>query len=206
MPFLNTFLVIISGYVALNLFKLSRGLKKSHFSLLASATSIFLLIYLLLGINEAVTSSLFNQITEQVVEWGHIIILTLILSSLSIFIRESKPIFARFSKYYAVLPVIIIFSYFLVKDTYALKDWLLFIYQGGALFISFLIYSVLAYQQRKYFGVLAGITMIFLSYVIFWFLPGVNELYSWIWKIILSGGMVLIVLGHQYIQPQLHEN
>ena len=195
-------LIITGGYVALKLYKFSDNLKKTHFFCLAVASGIFVLIHAIIGIGDVVNNTEFNRISSTVFEWGHLIILTLVLSSLAIFIRNSKPIFAQFPKFYATFPVLIIISYFFVKDTYALKEWLISIYQGGALFISLLIYSALAYRNKGYFPVLGGIFIILLSYILYWFIPGV-ELYSWTWKITLAGGMVLSVFGYQNLRQQV---
>lgn len=133
-----------------------------------------------------------------IVEWGHIIALAFILSALAIFIRQSKPVFAQFPLVYAALPLLIIFSYILVQNTYALKDWLLSIYQAGAILVALLMYSVYTYKEPRYMYILFGVVLFLFTFLIFWYIPGVQENAPWVWQLSLIGSMLLSVYGYDY--------
>jgi hypothetical protein len=130
-----------------------------------------------------------------IVEWGHILCLSFILSALAVFIRDSKPVFAQFPMVYSGLPLLIVLSYILVTDTFAIKQWLISIYQGGALVVAILMYSVYSYRNNRYVPVLTGIGLFFITFALYWYVPGVSQSYSWIWKLFLSMAMLLTVIG-----------
>lgn len=137
-----------------------------------------------------------------VVEWGHITTLAFVLSALAIFIRQSKPLFAQFPLIYAALPLLIVCSYFLVLNTYALKEWLLNIYQAGAILVALLMYSVYTYREQKYMFILAGISLFFVTFLMFWYVPGIQEDYSWVWKLLLGSSLLLTLYGYEYAQKE----
>lgn len=133
-----------------------------------------------------------------IVEWGHIVSLAFILSALAIFIRQSKPVFAQFPLVYAALPLLIIFSYILVQNTYALKDWLLSIYQAGAILVALLMYSVYTYKEQRYMYILSGAVLFLFTFLIFWYFPGVQENAPWVWQLSFIGSVLLSVYGYDY--------
>jgi len=133
-----------------------------------------------------------------IVEWGHIISLAFILSALAVFIRQSKPVFAQFPLVYAALPLLIIFSYILVQNTYALKDWLLSIYQAGAILVALLMYSVYTYKDQRYVYILSGVVLFLFTFLIFWYIPGVQENAPWAWQLSFIGSVLLSVYGYDY--------
>lgn len=137
-----------------------------------------------------------------VVEWGHIISLAFILSALAVFIRQSKPVFAQFPLIYAALPLFIVFSYALVSNTYALKDWLLSIYQAGAILVALLMYSVYTYREQRYVYILSGTILFLLTFILFWYVPGVSEYYDWLWKAFLVLSLLMTLYGYDYAKRE----
>lgn len=138
--------------------------------------------------------------SDIIVEWGHIVALAFVLSALAIFIRQSKPVFAQFPLVYAALPLLIIFSYFLVQNTYALKEWLLSIYQAGAILVALLMYSVYTYKEQRYIYILSGVVLFLFTFLIFWYIPGIQEDMPWIWKLFMGFSLLLTVYGYEYAQ------
>ncbi len=195
-------LTIIGGYVALKLTKLTQKNGRLKFLGLTIAASIFVVMQFSIFIDGMVTNPGYTAISDAIVEWGHVVCLAFILSSLAIFVRESKPVFAQFPMLYTALPLLIVFSYFLVKDTYALKRWLLAIYQGGAILVSILMYSVYTYHKQQYAMILIGVSVFLFSYLLFWYVPGVSESYSWIWKLLVASGMITTILGYEKVELQ----
>lgn len=168
-------------------------------ALVLAITQLSLVIDGLLGIyNLTLYSGIF-------IEWGHIIALSFVLSSLSIFIRQSKPVFAQFPLVYTALPLLIVFSYFLVQNTYALKEWLLSIYQGGAILVAMLMYGIYSYREERYKYILVGIIFFLITFILFWYIPGIRENYAWIWKCILGLSLITTLYGYEHAQVE-HDN
>jgi hypothetical protein len=140
--------------------------------------------------------------SDVVVEWGHIISLAFVLSALAVFIRQSKPVFAQFPLIYTALPLLIVLSFFLVQDTYALKDWLFSIYQAGAIFVALLMYAVYSYKEQKYVYILAGVILFLVTFVLFWYIPGVQECTPLLWKAFLSLSIMLTIYGYDYARKE----
>jgi hypothetical protein len=196
-------LFLLSGYVAGKLFILTNTRGRLKFLGLTVAAAIFTIMQLFLFIDMMVENPDLTAATEFIAEWGHITCLAFILSSLAVFIRESKPVFAQFPLLYTALPLLILISYFLVRDTYALKSWLTAIYQGGAIIVSLLMYSVYSYRRTEYIIILLGIIVFLITYIVYWHIPGIQESYAWIWKLLLGIAMVVTVLGYEQNETQL---
>lgn len=190
-------LTIIGAYATYKLWGFSQTSGRLKFLGLTISAGIFFLMQLSVAIALIVNDPAFTGFSNIVTEWGQILCLAFILSALAIFIRDSKPVFAQFPMLYTALPLLIVFSYYLVKDTYALKNWLLTIYQGGAIIVALLMYAVYSYRSKKYTMVLTGTVLFMLSYLVFWYVPGVKDHYVWIWKLLLGGGIIAAVQGYE---------
>lgn len=195
MSLVNILLIVGSCYVTVKLYSYSDNFRKLHFSYLLAASVIFLTIQISSGVNNTVDTQIYRQFHTAIADWGQICSLAFILGSLALFIRKSKPVFSQFPKIYSALPILLVFSFFLVKDTYALKNWLLFIYQGGAILIGLLLFGVIAFRNKEYLLLTIGIGVIFISYLLYWSLPISGHTLGWIWKLFLLGGMIVSVLG-----------
>jgi len=199
-------LIFISGYVAAKFFTLTNKRGRLKFLGLTIASIIFtimqlsvLMDYLMMGPN--VTTA-----AEFIVEWGHITSLAFVLSSLAIFIRESKPVFAQFPMIYTALPLLIIISYLLVQDTYAIKTWLLAIYQGGAIIIALLMYAVYTYRRTEYALILGGVIVFLICYILFWTISEIQDTYQWIWKLLVGVAMITSILGYEQTEKETAVN
>lgn len=135
-------------------------------------------------------------ITHQIIEWGHIYALALTLSSLLLFVRESKPEFSQFPILYATLPFITIVSYLLVYDTVMLKDWLLSIYQGGAVIVAVLIYGIYSYRNAVYRTQAIGAILFFSSFLASLIFFG----YPLIWQLLLAAGIITTFSGYLVVE------
>lgn len=202
MPWATFLLTLVSGYVAIKLVGLTNKRGRLKFLGLTIAASIFTVMQLFIFIDVLVRDPQFTSAVEFIVEWGHVTCLAFILSSLAVFIRESKPVFAQFPMLYTGLPLLIIISYILVKDTYALKTWLIAIYQGGAITVSLLMYSVYTYRRNEYAMILSGVIIFLISYVLFWYIPEVQESYAWIWQLLVAVAMVVTALGYEQTEER----
>lgn len=200
-------LVLISGYVAFHLVKLTQTKERLKYLGLTIAAVLLTIIQATLLISGLTESQNISDIAAFITEWGHVTCLAFLLSSLAVFIRESKPVFAQFPLLYTALPLLIIVSYLLVKDTYALKNWLLTIYQGGAIAVSLLMYSVYTYRRSEYLMILLGVILFLFTHILFWFVPAADAVEGWLWKILAAIALWLTITGYQKTEAmadQLH--
>lgn len=202
MQWLALILVLIGGYATFKLVSFSRGGNRLKYLGLTIACSIFSIIFLTSAVSAFINTQEFSEISGFVKEWGHVLSLAFILSSLAIFIRESKPVFAQFPLPYTALPLFIVISYVLVQDTYAIKEWLLFIYQGGAILVALLMYAVYTYRDNEYGYIMGGIVLFAICYTLFWYLPVINESYPWIWQLLLGFSILITTLGYDRVNEK----
>lgn len=203
MPWATFILFLISAYVAGKLFRLTNSRGRLKFLGLTIAAGILAIIQIGIFVDIMTDNANFSAAVEFVAEWGHITSLAFILSSLAIFIRESKPVFAQFPFFYTALPLLILISYFFVQDTYAIKNWLTAIYQGGAIIVAILMYSVYTYRRTEYSLILIGVAVFFLAFILFWFIPAIQNSHAWIWKTLVGIAMIITVIGYEKTESQL---
>jgi hypothetical protein len=194
------FLICVSGYVAANFFRLTNKRGQLKFLGLTIASAIFTVMQFSVLLDFLIEDPNVAVAAEFIVEWGHVTSLAFVLSSLAIFIRESKPVFAQFPMIYTALPLLIIISYLLVQDTYAIKTWLLVIYQGGAITVALLMYAVYTYRRTEYSFVLAGIILFLIAYILFWSISEMQSAYQWIWKLLVGVAMITGIYGYDRIE------
>ncbi|MDX1629902.1 MAG: hypothetical protein R3345_14440 [Fulvivirga sp.] len=202
-------LSLVGFYCGFKCFNYAEGSDRLKFLGLSIAAFVFAATQLSVVIDGGLDHLGLTLYSGIVVEWGHIITLAFILSALAVFIRQSKPVFAQFPLVYAALPLFIVLSYFLVANTYALKDWLLSIYQGGAIIVALLMYSVYTYREQRYMYILGGIILFLITFLMYWYVPGVSENISWAWKTSLVGSLLLTLYGYDYARkknPSGNEN
>ena len=130
------------------------------------------------------------------VEINHVTAVSFVLCGLAVFIRESKPVFAQFPLIYAAVPLLLILSYWIVKDSFAIKNWLMSIYQAGALLVATMMYGAHTYRnpELQFVKFMLGATGLFtLTYILYWFVPVIQDDYNWIWQV--SMGISLLIAG-----------
>lgn len=196
------FLVALAG--AFQSFRLRKYETESKFIGYSIALLVLAITQLAIVLDEGLTDV--DLYSDDIVEWGHIVILSFILSSLTIFIRHSRPDFAQFPRIYALLPFLIVFSYFLVYDTFTIKQWLISIYQAGGILVALLMYSSYIYKKgREYVTVLGGVLTLLITYILYWFVPGVDDSYQWIWKFLIAASIVIFFFGYHQILTKYKE-
>lgn len=200
-------LSLVAFYCGFKCYQYTEGSDSLKFLGLSIATLVFAMTQLSVVIDGWLLPFGFTLYSEVVVEWGHIIALAFVLSALAVFIRQSKPVFAQFPLIYAGLPLFIVLSYVLVLNTYALKDWLLSIYQGGAILVALLMYSVYTYREQKYMYILGGTILFLLTFLLYWYIPGVQENNDWLWKSFLGLSLIITLKGYDFARKQsTHKN
>lgn len=195
-------LSLVGFYCGFKCYKFTEGSDRLKFLGLSVAALVFAITQISVVIDGWLLNFDLTLYSDVVVEWGHIIALAFVLSALAVFIRQSKPVFAQFPLIYAGLPLFIVLSYVLVLNTYALKDWLLSIYQGGAILVALLMYSVYTYREQKYMYILGGTILFLITFLIYWYVPGVHENQIWLWKTLLGLSLIATMYGYDYAKKQ----
>ncbi len=111
MIWVTLLLIFNSGYVAAKFFRLTNKRGRLKFLGLTIASVIFTVMQFSVFLDYLMADPNVTDAAEFIVEWGHVTSLAFVLSSLAIFIRESKPVFAQFPMIYTALPLLIVISY-----------------------------------------------------------------------------------------------
>lgn len=175
--------LLISTYTLLKQFINNRSLVDLYFGcaalILLSAYSIHLLDL---------------QSSQFFMNWGKLISITFYISGLLVLIRESKPLFARFPLYLTALPFISFLVFPLIIDNIVIKDLVNGIYQGGALVVTILVFTVnkSKVSRRRYY--IIGLSLVSLSFILYWFVFNREMVQSiWISEILFSAGILLVL-------------
>lgn len=129
-------------------------------------------------------------------QWGKLISITFYISGLLVLIRESKPIFARFPAYLTALPFVSFLFFPLIIDSIVIKNLINAIYQGGALVVTVLVFTLNQAKQSKRRYYIIGISSIGLAYLSYWVIlrqMNMTDFY-WISEILLSVGILFTVI------------
>jgi|GEM_PF-1621616 len=127
---------------------------------------------------------------EKFFEWNRVVAITALFCSLSVLIRDSKPDFARFPLSFSLFPLLIIITFPFVQNTLVIKEWVMGIYEGGAVIVGLIMYGTLTYFNRSYLRVLSSVGILSVSFIMYWFIPGMqNTSSSWLWKMVFIIGI-----------------
>ncbi|MEX0723988.1 MAG: hypothetical protein WD053_08925 [Gracilimonas sp.] len=139
-------------------------------------------------------------------QWGKLISITIYISGLLVLIRESKPAFARFPLYLTALPFVSFLFFPLIIDSIVIKDLINAIYQGGALAVTVLVFTLNQARQkgRRYY--IIGLSLISASYIGYWAYlnRSNNEDLIWVTEILLSVGILVALF--RFIKSQRNKD
>lgn len=133
--------------------------------------------------------------------WAKLIAVITYISGLLVLIRESKPVFARFPQYLTALPFLSILFFPVMIDSFIIKDLLNVIYQGGALIVTGLIFTLnyLNSKGRRYY--LIGIGSAIMAYIMYWvYFNRVETDLIWISEMLLA--VAIVVTSYKFIRTQ----
>lgn len=197
--FWGPLLLSLTGLFATGVsYYLHRQTQQLKFLGLQLASVVFVVVELAVLAQMFINADVAAFITELIIEWGHIYCIALILSSLLLFVRESKPEFSRFPRIYAILPLLVILSYLLVYDTILLKKWLLNLYQGGAAVVTAMMYGIYYYRDSIYLTVACGAAFFLASYLIYIFIP----VSPFAWQICLAVSITTTFSGYLIVEKE----
>ncbi|MEX0843683.1 MAG: hypothetical protein WD022_00305 [Balneolaceae bacterium] len=129
-------------------------------------------------------------------EWGKLVSVTFYISGLLVLIRESKPVFARFPIYLTALPFVSFLFFPLIIDSIIIKELINAIYQGGALAVTVLVFTLNEAKKRRRRYYIIGISLISASYLSYWlYFIRLNDLnFIWISELLLSAGILITTI------------
>jgi len=137
---------------------------------------------------------------EIIFAWAEIVAVALVLCYLALLIRDSKPVFARFPFAFTALPLLIIITFPLVQNTIVLKDWVIGLYEGGALLIGLLVFGVKTSKDERFTLLTAGLLIFLGCFLAVWLVPKTAVIYDMLWKGLLIFGIGLTIHGYQYAE------
>lgn len=189
--------LILAGLFATGTaFYLHRETQRLKFLGMFWAAVIFVAVEIGILASTVTSTGTLDFIAGQVIEWGHIYCLALILSSLLLFVRESKPEFSQFPILYGVLPFLIIISYLLVYNTVILKDWLINIYQAGAVVVAVLMYGIYSYRDDIYRPLAGGAILFCITFILYLVIPD----HKLLWELFLAGSIITTFSGYIVVE------
>jgi hypothetical protein len=124
------------------------------------------------------------------VELCWLLSVTLILTTLANILRDDKPVFARYPLSFTFLPIIILPFYPFIYNTTVIKNWILGLYQIGAIVISLLLFGLMYYRDHSFKSVIMTWALFFFAWLVHWFSLGqfMNE---WLTPLLIGIGMIL---------------
>ncbi len=193
--FSGIILFIVAFYATINFYRIySLGRKIFHFCLGTAAA--FLAI---IGVSSFL-AEFFPVLDPYFIgEWSSVFSSAFLLSAAGALIRDFKPVFSRFPKSFAFLPLILIAIYPLIIDTVMVKQWALAIFQGSALTISLLIYGFRTYQNSEYGYMLVGVVFFAVTFTLYWLPESVFTMPAYVWMLLVSCGILIITVGYNQV-------
>lgn len=178
LSFGTTFFLLLRYYIR------KRSLMVLYFSIAALIISI-----------PYFTDLFMSDLPINLFEWGKLISITVYISGLLVLIRESKPIFARFPQYLTALPFVSFLFFPIIVDSIVIKDLLNAIYQGGAIIVTMLVFTLNQAKKNKRRYYVLGLSLVGLAYLTYWLYFNRNTMayYGWISEILLSAGILITV-------------
>lgn len=185
---LNVLVLLFSLYQLVTV----TAIKRSSFLILLSSA---LLTYLISNVIYLIDDALIVAI-----RFLNTASLVCILSALFNLIRESKPIFARFPPILGYLPFVILLFIPLILEQSVIYNLILGTFQGGALIVSILIFSINQKNQRSYLLLIIGTIVCLIAFIFFWMVPLTKIQITVITELLLITGVLLISVGTKQSQ------
>jgi hypothetical protein len=181
-------IVAISSIVAFSMLRNTPIVEK-----IAGKSLLYLFGVAAIGYTASALGSIFNPIskyTSIIADLSWITIASLLLTSLANFLRDDKPVYARYPITFTFLPFLILPVYPFILDTIVIKEWVLALYQSGSLVITFLLIGLLVTRDSKYAILFAALILFSILWVLRWIIEPVwfSETYR---SLFVAAGMIL---------------
>lgn len=143
------------------------------------------------------------NLSNELMAWNRIISITLILTFLSVLIRECKPAYTRYPSIFVYLPMFTIIAYPFINDAQIVDNMLNILLQGGALLILFLLFMSVTQKMTDSYLFLIGLILMVLSYISYWFMPDMLDRFFWLWNTCFGTSMILISIRSPEVIQEL---
>ncbi len=193
---LADFILLVSGlYVAFRMFTVLLRTSTLHSRILAGSSIFLFLTLALCYLHIYTVSNLQRNLSLQIAGWSRMITISLILCGLMEYIHYSKPEYARFPQVFIFLPLLLIVVWPFIDRTLVLKDWLICTYEGAGIVAGFLLIGMNQYKGMQNQMTMIGLGFLAVSYLVFWLPVNILIQNTWIWELIFSLGLIVIVHG-----------
>ena len=123
-----------------------------------------------LAITTRILYSDFDQLlhTDLIVliyEWLRILSVSMLLSGLGLMVRDAKPKINRAPIALSLIPLLLLVIHPFVMHTIVLKEVLIQIYIGGALFIALLLFTLKSYNKKRILPALYGTLLLTTAFI-----------------------------------------
>ncbi len=126
------------------------------------------------------------------VQYAWVVGACFLLAALANLLRDDKPSFARYPVAFTLLPLVLIPFYPLISDTLLIQDWVLGLYQAGALLISLFLFGLIAYRDPSWRLLFTLWPLFAVAWTLHW-LAGEGSVVTWLVPVLVSAGMILSV-------------
>ncbi|MEX0929145.1 MAG: hypothetical protein WD266_13625 [Balneolales bacterium] len=128
-------------------------------------------------------------------DWSRIVSISFIMSGLSVLLWLSKPVFARFPFVFCALPLLLIAAFPFARESDALKEMVLAMFQGGAILIAIMLFVLKGLRNPNNYYVVAGISLIVIAYLMNFTPASYLPIDIWMIKLVVAAAIVLIIHG-----------
>jgi len=119
--------------------------------------------------------------------------LSLVFVILLMLIRNLKPIVFQYPYPVVFLPLLLPVSFLFVTDTIIVEQIILASIQAVVIVVLFLLTSGYIHYLEKKAGMYSGLLLLIASFVLYWMVKEIINVPTYLWKLFLSIGMVLII-------------
>lgn len=131
--------------------------------------------------------------------WPYAFFVSFLLASSASLIYDSKPIFSRFPKVFALFPLILLIIFPLFFATITLKFWILALYTGSALFIGLLmILQKILESQSSYIWLLTAYIFSTLILILYLLPDSIFYIPAYLWILASAFSLLFLTLGCKY--------
>lgn len=131
-----------------------------------------------------------STLVRSVSDLTWLLVAAILLVSLANFLREDKPPFARYPFFFTLLPLIVLPVYPFISDTIVIKNWVLALYQFGALTIAGLLFALMASKDKSYLLILVSVAFFSAAWVTRWIVQP-HATHRWLYTIFIIMGMIV---------------
>ena len=123
-------------------------------------------------------------------DFAWLAVAALLLVSLANFLREDKPPFARYPFFFTLLPLIVLPVFPFISDTIVIKNWVLALYQFGALVIAALLFALMSTKDKSLRFIIIAIALFAFAWLMKWIFVFQSS-GRWFYTVSVILGMIL---------------